>query len=743
MSDHPLVYDIEVGSFAFRVREIAGTEQLSRTFRLDAHFALDPQTMRGEPADFDPDEVIKEVATVVMRRGTEEVRRIQGVVTEVELSATVSGVPQVEMVIEPRFALLEHRRDIRSHRNLTAPQIVTEVAEALGVKVDARLRESYPVRPYSVQWRESDYDYCNRLLEDEGIFYYFTEGDVLVLGDSPAAYEDVPGDVSLPFRHQAGANLNRDAVHAIGSRAAITPGRVTLRDWNTEHPSLDMDVSHATAVDFGPEWYDYPGEYEEPSEGGRKARLHAEAFDREAASMTGRSTCGRLFPGCVFELTEPPLGVDGGRHVVRRIDHHWSDETAGFESAFEADPEAVTYRPPRHTHVPRIFNPHTGIVCTNGEDIQCDHFGRVKVHFHWDRLRPYDDDCSHWISSLQDNTGGSSAIPRKDWEMVVHYLEGDPDRPIVVGRVFNGDDVFREKLPHAKDRSSLTSATSPSRDSANEMRFEDAAGIERIFLRAPKDLNINVANDQTQTVGNNNTWVVENDETVDVSGNADWEIGARCEPSIQNNQSWEVGGDRSKKIGKGDNNAVGGDHQLKIGGNQEITVYTDLNTTADNLEEKVTGNVTEKYKEKLSLEVGEDMQLTISGSYTQTVKGDKTEATVQDRKETITASHTITCGDETQMRVDKDRKSTIGGGLKISCKEILTLTGAERIETQSKTALWKGDVDLMLIVRETDGAGKGTYITFKDGAIEMWAPKNIVINISGSANHDSGQAAMN
>ncbi|MCA9621885.1 MAG: hypothetical protein KC731_22830, partial [Myxococcales bacterium] len=332
-----------------------------------------------------------------------------------------------------------------------------------------------------------------------------------------------------------------------------------------------------------------------------------------------------------------------------------------------------------------------------------------------------------------------------DWEMVCHFLEGDPDRPIVVGRVYNGDDVFREKLPHAKDRSSLTSATSPTRDTANEIRFEDAAGRERIFMRAPKDMNIRVANDQTQHVGRSNTWRVENDESVEIGGDADWSIGGACQPSVEHDQTWEVSGNRKKDVGKCDSNAVKGNHELKIGGDDEIEVYTDCSVLAENLEEQIGGSVTEKYEEKETVDAGADMTLEITGLYEQTMKGDKTESIVDDRIEKITASHHVeaTTG-ECQLRVDKDRICTVGGMVKVSCKKELTLTGAIKMETKSATGKWQGDVDLTLMVKGIeDGDGPPTYITMKDDNIEMYAKKAIVINIAGAAKHDSQEAALN
>jgi type VI secretion system secreted protein VgrG len=743
--NHPLVYNLEIGAFAFHVRDLTCTEELSRSWRIELAFVLDPQTMRGLPAAFDPDVVIKETASVLLDRGGVVVRRIQGIVTEVEVGTAIGGHPEVTMVLEPRLALLKHRRDIRIHRNRTVPQIVTEVAEALGVKVDNRLRESYPSRPYCVEWRESDYDYINRLLEDEGIFYYFSDGDEMVLGDGPHAYQDIPGDPSLPFRHLAGLDQNDDAVFELGTRAALTAGTVTLRDWNTEHPNLDMDVSHATALPFGPEWYDYPGEYETPEAGRAKARLHAEAFDRAAAAVVGRSSSGRLFPGSTFVLLDPPpASVEPGRYVVRSVQHAWKRDSVGFAVTFEADPKHLTYRPPRTTFVPRIFNPLTGIVCTNGEDIQCDHFGRVKVHFHWDRLRPHDDDCSHWIPVLQDNTGGSSAIPRREWEVLVHFMEGDPDRPIVLGRVFNGEDPFAERLPSMRDYSSIASMTSPTRKTRHELRFEDVAGAEKISLLAPKDMNIRVANDQTADIRASNTFTVGNDESVRVGGNADWDVGGGYGPNVGNDQTWEVTGNRIKKIGESDTSAVAGNHKLAIGGIHEREVFVDVVYAAKNLKEKFK-TLDEQFREKHTTFVGGKAELKVAASYSQRAAAGKSESTTKNRTETIVASHTLNAGEEVQMRCDRTRTTMVTGAVTASCNEVLTLTGAQSFTSHSAVGSFNADVDLMLVVRDKptgEAGGNESWVVFRNGVIEIKAVDDVTIDIAGTNNQGSGGASQ-
>ncbi|MEO5725966.1 MAG: type VI secretion system tip protein TssI/VgrG, partial [Byssovorax sp.] len=364
MSEQPLIYWFETGGRRWRAREVKGTEAIARPFRFEIAFRLD----LGE--SFDPDAVVAADAALELRRG-EVVRRIDAVVTSSDVTAQLTGVAEIRVVIEPRLALARERVDIRLFRDRTAPEIVVEVLSALGIATELRLAEVYERRPYCVQHRESDLDFVQRLLEDEGIFYYFIPGDVMVLGDSPAAYQPIPGASTLPFRAGLGMDhQSDDAIIAVGSCARLTPRKVTLRDFNPETPKLDMQVEAATRCPGGPEWYDYPGEYAAPPVGQRKARLRAEAIDCSTASLKGRSLCGRLMPGCTFTLLGAPPPVESRGQVVTRVEHAWSWDRGGFSSAFEAQGDDVAFRPPLETVAPTLVNPVTGFVTgPPGEDI--------------------------------------------------------------------------------------------------------------------------------------------------------------------------------------------------------------------------------------------------------------------------------------------------------------------------------------------------------------------------------------
>ena len=310
MSDQPLTYSLAVGPFELLIREISGYEELSKPWKLEVKLGLDPQTMVGIPEDFHPDAVIKQETRIILKRDDELQRVTTGVITECNLSCTRSGIPQVEMTVEPRYALLKWRQDVRLHRNLNAWQIVEEVANALGVKTEVRLRDSYPVRPYCVQWRETDFDYCNRLLEDEGIFYFFTSDDTMVLGDHPGAYSDIAGDTLIPFRAGHGMILNEDAITRVGSKAILTPGKghaarlehraSRASTWTSTTTRRCRSASSGTTT---------RASTRSPSEGARKAQASRRGLRHpQRARHRLAPPVRRLYPGCVFQLTETPIG---------------------------------------------------------------------------------------------------------------------------------------------------------------------------------------------------------------------------------------------------------------------------------------------------------------------------------------------------------------------------------------------------------------------------------------------------
>jgi type VI secretion system secreted protein VgrG len=588
-----------------------------------------------------------------------------------------------------------------------------------------------------VQHRESDFDFVSRLLEDEGIFYYFAPGDVMILGDGSGAYAPIAGVPALPFRAGMGMDLNEDAVHAFGERAALGCSKVTLRDFNPDKPSLNMDVGAGGPSKAGPEFYDYPGEYLEPSAGAKKARLLAEAMACAAASLEGESFCGRLAPGHTFTLYDAPRGISDGRYVVTSLEHAYRLDAGGFSVPFAALPGDVACRPQRVTPVPMLPNPVTAFVTgAPGDDVHTDSAGRVKVHFHWDRLFPVDDTCSHWVPVLQDNTGHSVGIPRVGWEVLVHFLEGDPDRPVVMGRVYNAADTFSVPLPDRKTCSSLKSMCSPGRDGTNEIQFEDKAGAEYVWIHAEKDQNIVIAHDRSEHVIATETTAVKRDEKIDIGVDSTVVVGNDVLPTIDANQSWTTGGNAKIAVSSVDATTVKQNRWLTVGGMHFRRVKTSDMVTTGSLREMVGGVIMEAFLKANSTEIGRVMTVTVGGAIVEVAKMSKVEGASKGRVDTVGGVVFSKAGEEHKMRTDKTRTTTVGGMLKVDAAKELMLAGAEKISLSSltgKLAATKGKITLKV--------GE-TIVELKDDTISITAKSEIKLAVASSNEQGASVSAQ-
>ena len=733
MSTETVRYVLELGGLRLAAREVSGREALSTPFRFEVKLHVNRD-------DCVPSRLVRTAAALSLEDDRGERRRIDGIVTDISLGAAVRGSPELCLVIEPRLALARHRSNMRIFRDRSVPEIVTQVLAGIGVKPELRLSESYAPRPYCVQLRETDFDFVSRLLEDEGIGYFFLEGDTLVLCDSAAGYEPMPGGQTLQFRHGAGLDKAREVVFELGERASRTAGKVSLRDWNPEHPSLNMDVASAvgapTAV-ASIEQYDYPGVYALPAEGARKARLRAEALAVASSATVGRSMCPRLLPGVTFDLLETPPGQEGGALVVTRLDHAWRSDETSFSNRFDAADAAVTYRPLAITPSPCVTNPMTGLVTgPPGADIHTDELGRVKVHLHWDRLQPFDDHCSDWIPVLQDNTGHSCGIPRIGWEVLVAYLEGNPDRPVVLGRVYNGADPFPESLPAGKTFSALRSLSSPGRDGSNIVRTNDAGGMEEVYVQAERDQNMVTANDKRTDVGAEEQRVVGGDETITIGNDDKALVGGNMSVSIGGNMTWTVGSDRDVSVGGADSSTVTSDHSLSIGGQHFRRIATDDKVNTEHLKEQVGAVILEASVKDNATSAKAAMALTVGGALVEVAKKDRGGSTKGVRVETIGGALFSKSGETTSAAAKKARVLTVGGALVVTATGALKIGGTTAVSAKVAGAgTFAGAKTLTLKV------GESTEVSLGGGVVLIKA-KSVLIDASGSSEVGVGEAAL-
>jgi type VI secretion system secreted protein VgrG len=729
--ENPLFYWLDLGDTRLPVREIRGVEAISTCFKLDL-------LLRAESLPGDPDELVTTAAAVHLARGSEHVRSIHGVVTEIAAGAAVRGLSEVRVTVEPQLALLRHRTDFRVFRDKTAPEIIEEVLGRAGIRkggalasgLELRLSRSYAKRPYCVQCQESDFDFVHRLMEDEGIHYFFREHEGLVLGDTAASYQAAIGAKLLPFRGGQGLDgHDDDAIIAVARRAKATVGKVSLKDFDLDKPSLDLSVSAQGPSEGGPEAYDYPGEYSDPAVGQAKAQVRAEAHACAAAGFAGESTSGKLAPGHTLTIEGTPAGAGDGDHVITRVKHAWKREAQGFSCAFESLDAQTAFRPLLQTPVPTLVNPMSGFVTgPAGEDIHTDAQGRVKVHFHWDRLQPYDDTCSHWIPVLQDNTGHSVGIPRVGWEVLVHFLEGDPDRPVVLGRLYNAGDNFPNALPADKTKSALKSLSSPGRNGTNQIEFEDKAGQEKITVLAEKDQDIQVAHDKTSTIQHDEEIQVIRDERVTIGHDTTEIVDGDETHTIERDQTRTVAGSRKREVTKTEESTVNQDRRLTIGGMHQRKVGTDDVVSAKNLTERIGAVTLEAFVKTNSTTSNQIGLLTVGGALIEVAKEQKTESAGMARVETIGGLVFTKAGESVSAKAGKTRLVTVGGAMSATAQGPIAVDATAKVSMEVGSGKFDASA-LLLKVGES-------FVLFADGVAVINAAETLRLTVD--ANNELG-----
>jgi type VI secretion system secreted protein VgrG len=539
---------------AARVSRFTARHEAGRPFEIDAEVVL------SEYVELDA--LVGQSATLLFGAVGEEPRAIRGIIEaarvlgSTELSADARGALYVLRVVSP-LGLLGRSVDSRIFQEKSVKDIVAEVLSDHGIEdVAWRLSGDYPPREYCVQYQESALAFVSRLLEQEGIYSFVdpkTGG--LVFADDSTAAPPIDGDPVLPSQPRSALLEDRDAIYSIRERARVRSGKVVLRDFDFERPKLDLTATAAARERTDLELYDYPGGYFEPSDGGRFAKVRLEAEQVERSTLEIEAVCPRLAPGMQISILD--AGDLDGDYFIFSAAHEYVHQPAGdrgsrYMARARLVPLSVPFRAAQVTPAPVLEGPQTAIVVVPEgappESIHTDKHGRCKVKFHWDRRGKRDDKASCWMRVAQMQTSGSMILPRIGWEVVVEFLEGNPDRPIITGRLYNGVYMPPYALPEGKTRTALRTASTPGGGGVNEIRFEDKAGAEEIMLQAQRDMSIAVANNAKKTVGNNETTVVGN------------------------NASLKVGANQTTKITKGSSNTIGADQSVSVGGNRSVEV---------------------------------------------------------------------------------------------------------------------------------------------------------------------------
>jgi type VI secretion system secreted protein VgrG len=668
------------GAPALDLSRFTCREGVSQLYEIVADASVD---RADAPLAFDA--VLGHAATITIDLPGDKKRFFHGIVRGITqggantAKGSFAAVPY-RFEIVPTLWLLTRRTNSRMFQQMSVKDILAKVLTGLTTRYE--LNATYEPRDYCTQYRETDFDFASRLMEEEGIYYFFEHADgqaTLVLGDTPGTHKALPVQSALRFEAFEGGTRAEDRVDFWEKRQSLTSGKVTLWDHTFElpHKHLDAQENVVSTVQVGTishkvklpetdklEVYDYPGEYAKrfsgTAPGGgdrasdvqkifqdntRTAKLRAQQVAAGAIVIHGRGTVKQMTAGHKFTLSNHPDA--NGDYVLTTVEHAASLEGSGtsggepgvvYENSFTCVPAAVAYHPPRLTPRPLVRGCQTAVVVgPSGEEIFVDKYGRVKVQFHWDREGKNDANSSTWIrvaTSWAGQQWGAIHIPRVGQEVVVDFLEGDPDRPIIVGSVYNAEQMPPYALPANKTQSGIKSRSSAKGTAANfnEIRFEDKKGSEQLFIHAEKNQDIEVENDETHTVGHDQTVSIGHDRTEDVGNDETITIAGNRTESVTKNETIDISGNRTETVAKDESIDVAGKRTLTVAKDQKTSIGGALSTSVGKGEirevaaERATDvgkDDTLKVGKKLHIEAGDEIVLK-TGDASITMKKDGT-----------------------------------------------------------------------------------------------------------------------
>lgn len=509
------------------------TEAVSENFEITIE-------VLGDPPVVDFDTLIGLNCTITYDTIEHGKRYFDGILTESRWLEKVGKKHKYEVTLRPWFWLTSFRRNCLIFHDKTAPQIIEEIFSKHSFAIFSnRLSRSYPTMEYCVQYRESDMAFVCRLMEQHGISYYFehSKGEhKLILADEKSTFKTIPGGTRRYGSESRQHYQEKEHFDTWVPMRRFTANKVTLDDYDFKKPSAKLTAETSGNAEFehgSLEIYDSPGKYVEQGDGDTYARVWIDRERAQDAHFQAEGNSVGCFPGGLFTLDEHPESSQNEEYLILRCTHvfgnqsYRSSEGTSDEEAYEGTYEFVRadkpYAPPIVTEVPRIHGPQTAVVVGNGE-IDVDEYGRIKVRFHWDREGDNSMPC-RLAQVWSGKDWGGIYIPRVGMEVVVQFLEGDPDQPLVIGTVYNSDNMPPYPLPGDKTMAGIKSKT-VSGGGYNELVFEDKAGSEKIRAHAEKDLETTVENNETRDVKMMRTTDIGVNDTLNVKSILKIDAGA-------------------------------------------------------------------------------------------------------------------------------------------------------------------------------------------------------------------------
>jgi type VI secretion system secreted protein VgrG len=575
-----------VGPEMLKFQSLSGRERISRLFEFRLGMLSTSQDITAE--QLLGHDVTVEVETQALGR-----RFLNGEVTSFALVGRDGRYHRYEAIVRPWAWYMTRTANCRIFQQKTVIEIIEDLFFKYGDVPSwgllNRTNETYRKWDYCVQYQETDFNFVSRMMEHEGICYYFKHEKgkhTLVLADSPGGHDALPEYDRIPY-------IGRDAVgeareeHVESWRVSkqVDSGGYITDDYDFTKPRAKLEQRKTHPLGHANDRYkvyEYPGGYTIPSPDGEfYAKVRLEELQAPHEILVGQTRVRGVAPGYRFDLYRCPRADQNRTYLILGVDYQWTenpyeaedDEGTLHEATITCQDSAVQYRPPRATPKPLTNGPQTAeVVGPPGEEIYTDGYGRVKVQFRWDREGKRDQNSSCWIRVSHQWAGanfGTIHIPRIGQEVIVDFIDGDPDYPIITGRVYNADEMPPWKLPDHKTQSGILTRSTPkgSVTNANLIRFEDMKGAEELHVHAQKDLVTMVEHDEIRKVGNN--------RDIEIGNNHTEKIGANMQLLVGSSQDVHVGGNKQETIDGAHHFDIGGDRKEQVGGSQSLTVSRD------------------------------------------------------------------------------------------------------------------------------------------------------------------------
>jgi type VI secretion system secreted protein VgrG len=598
-----------LGDDVLVLKSFIGVEELGRLFQFNL-------VLLSEKDDIKFDDIIGQNVTVRLELADKKTRYFNGYVNRFVQVAPFNRFACYHATVVPWFWFLTQTADCRIFQNKTVPDIIEEVFKGHGFDNYQRsLSGSYESWEYCVQYRETDFQFVSRLMEQEGIYYFFKHENgkhTLVLADSKSAHEPFPGYEEISYRPPDRATSDFEHIRDWTIEKQLVTGVYSHTDFDFKKPKTSLLSNSSVSRDYAAsnfEVFDYPGEYIKPAEGENLAKIRIQELQSRYEVMRGESDARGICSGYNFTLKDFGRADQNRKYLVLAVQHKIEPdvfasaggdggETPLYHASFSAIDAETPFRTARTTMKPIVQGPQTAIVVgPKGEEIYTDKYGRVKVMFHWDRYAKADENSSCWIRVSQSWAGknwGALYLPRIGQEVIVEFLEGDPDRPIITGRVYNDAVMPPYALPDNKTMSTTKSLSSKGGGGFNEIRFEDKKGEEQIFIHGEKNQDIRIKNDCFEWIGNNRHLDVKKDQFEHVENNRHETVDADHKEKIGKDRHLSVVGKEAKMVGESLSLTVKGDVIEVFKANHSEETTADYYLKADNIVIEAMTNVTIK-----------------------------------------------------------------------------------------------------------------------------------------------------